>query len=250
MLDLNPTKVKRQAFSERVNDLLSAELQRKRDAQPKREYLGASALGGDCERSLQFEFAGAPREREFKPETLRKFDFGHFGEEWARQEFRSAGFDLRQRDRRGELYSFTQMGGRLKGHPDGVFVAGPEDAGLAYPCLWECKSVGAKTYREIERDGLRKARFTYFAQVHIYMAYLELTENPALFTVTNLDTGEQMHLSIPFDAEVAQTMTDRAVRIIKATDAGELLPRPFASPDHFKCRTMCDFPARCWRFAG
>src|SRR5690606_33367782 len=128
-----------------------------------------------------------------------------------------------------------------------VFVGGPDV--LQYPCLWETKSVGAKTYRAIERDGLRKARPAYYAQVAVYQAYLGLTDNPAVFTVFNLDSGERLHLLIPFDAEEAQRTTDHAVRIIKATDAGELLPRPFAKADHFECK-WCPFAKRCWGLAS
>lgn len=248
MIDLNPTTVKREAFSERVNAVLSKELHRKNGLPPRRAYVGASSVGGDCERSIQFDYAGAPRERDFKTETLRKFDFGHFSEEWARHTFTDAGFTLVQHRRAPrELYSFSQLGGRFKGTPDGVFLDGPENIGIGYPCLWEHKGVGSKTYRQLEREGLKKARFTYYAQCQVYMAYLELTEHPAVFTVTNLDSGEQMHLAVAFDPVTAQAMTDRAVRIVQATEAGELLPRPFADATHFKCRTMCDFPNRCWR---
>lgn len=247
MIDLNSTKAKRGEFSKGIGDLLDARLHYKQSLQPKRHYVGASSVGGDCERAIQFEYAGAPRERSFKAETLRKFDFGHLTEEWARFEFIDAGFKLTQRDPRTLIaYGFSQLDGRFKGHPDGVFRDGPAVAGMGYPCLWEHKGVGAKSYREIDREGLKKAKPAYYAQVQIYMAYLDLAENDAVFTVTNLDSGEQMHLAIPFDGEVAQAMTDRAVRIVTATDAGELLPRPFAKAYHFVCRTRCDFAERCW----
>jgi hypothetical protein len=40
-------------------------------------------------------------------------------------------------------------------------------------------------------------------------------------------------------------MSDRAVRILQATEAGELLPRFAAHPDHHECR-MCAWSQRCW----
>jgi hypothetical protein len=40
-------------------------------------------------------------------------------------------------------------------------------------------------------------------------------------------------------------MSDRAVRILSATDAGELLPRIARDRDHFECRT-CAYANRCW----
>lgn len=244
VLDFNRRVHKEQRDSDEIEDILHASLAAKRAAQPRRDYVGASAIGGACERSIQFDYAGAPREKEPEGVTLVKFDLGHHTEELARFHFIDAGFELVQKNpRTGALYRFEQLDGRFAGTPDGVFIGAP--AVIAYPALWEHKGVGAKTFREIEKQGLKKARPGYYAQVAIYAAYLGLTDNPAIFTVSNLDSGERLHLTIPFDAEEAQRMSDRAVRIVTATDAGELLPRPFASADHFECR-MCAFSSRCW----
>ncbi len=51
---------------------------------------------------------------------------------------------------------------------------------------------------------------------------------------------------LPFDAALAQRMSDRAVKVITATEAGDLLPRAFNDPTHFECR-MCAWQDRCWR---
>jgi hypothetical protein len=51
-----------------------------------------------------------------------------------------------------------------------------------------------------------------------------------VFTAINKDTAELHHELVPFDADLAQRMSDRGVRILQATDAGELLPRIAASP--------------------
>jgi hypothetical protein len=52
-----------------------------------------------------------------------------------------------------------------------------------------------------------------------------IADHPALFTAINKDTAELHHELVPFNAELAQRMSDRAVRVLRATDAGELLPR-------------------------
>jgi hypothetical protein len=75
-----------------------------------------------------------------------------------------------------------------------------------------------------------------------------LASNPALFTAINKDTAELHHELVPFNAELAQRMSDRAVRILRATDAGELLPRVARERDHFECR-MCAYGNRCWSLA-
>ena len=51
---------------------------------------------------------------------------------------------------------------------------------------------------------------------------------------------------VPFDAALAQRMSDRALKVISATDAGELLVRAYQDPTHFECQ-MCAWQDRCWR---
>lgn len=245
-LDFNSAGALRQKYSEGIKALLEDELRRKEALQPRREYVGASSLGHSCIRSIQFEFAGAPRERERSVALLRKAQFGHLSEAWAYQEFNDAGFHLTQKNGHGDLYKFSQLDGKLQGHPDGVFIYGPKVDGFSYPALWEHKGTGSKTFKGIVADGLRKSKPEYYTQVNLYMAYLELTESPAVFTITNLDSGEQEHIRVEFDADAAQRGSDRAVQVIQATEAGELLPRPFSDPSHFICRTRCNFRERCW----
>ena len=48
---------------------------------------------------------------------------------------------------------------------------------------------------------------------------------------------------------VTQAASDRAVRILRATDAHELLPRIAHDPTHFECR-FCPWAERCWRLPG
>ena len=146
-----------------------------------------------------------------------------------------------------EALAFSAAGGALRGHADGIIVHGSDLPGayLIYPLIWECKAVNTKNWRAIERDGLEKTFPHYAAQVAIYQAYLDIT-NPALFTACNADTCEWLHFLVPFNVERAQLWSDRAVNIIKATRAGELLPRGFDDPEDWRCR-MCPHKERCWR---
>ena len=96
-----------------------------------------------------------------------------------------------------------------------------------------------------ERDGIEKAYPHYAAQVWLYQAYLDVTGQPAIFTAVNGNTMERLHLLLPFDAAQAQAWSDRAVAIIKATQAGELLPRAYDDSKDWRCR-MCAHTVRCW----
>jgi hypothetical protein len=50
---------------------------------------------------------------------------------------------------------------------------------------------------------------------------------------------------VPFDASAAQALSDKGVDVLRAADAGDLLPRVAAHADFYLCR-FCPFSARCW----
>ncbi|WKB50802.1 PD-(D/E)XK nuclease family protein [Eleftheria terrae] len=240
MLDFNPTS----NLGERVEALIDDGLQRRAAEQPARSYLGASRVGVACERALQFEYAQAPVDpgRSFTGRLLRIFERGHRMEECMAAWLRAAGFDLRTCKADGEQFGFSVADGRLQGHVDGVLLSGPD--GFACPALWEMKCLGAKGWKELQKHGLAAAKPVYAAQVALYQAYLQLHEHPALFTALNADSMEIYAELVPFDAALAQRMSDRAARVIQATEAGELLPRAFVDPTHFECR-FCAWQDRC-----
>lgn len=242
MMDFNSSS----SISGQITALVDLGMQRLRSEEMPRDYLGASRLGVSCARALQYEFAQAPVDsgRDADGRLLRIFRRGHVMEDCMVDWLRAAGFDLRTRKANGDQFGFSAAGGRLQGHIDGVIVGGPE--GFAYPALWENKCLGSKSWRDLEKSGLAVAKPVYAAQVAIYQAYLELHEQPAIFTAVNADTMEIYTELVPFDAALAQRMSDRALTVISATEAGELLPRAFHDPTHFECR-MCAWQDRCWR---
>jgi hypothetical protein len=67
-----------------------------------------------------------------------------------------------------------------------------------------------------------------------------------LFTVVNADDASRLHFLVPFDAERAQAWSDRAVMVIEATRAGELLSRITDDPNDWRCK-VCSHRERCWR---
>ena len=251
MLDFNP----RPSITELINARVDAALEAERETTPPRTYLGASRLGDACERALQFEFTAAPKDKgaDFSGQTLRIFAIGHQLEELAIRWLRAAGIDLythKGNRHDGAQFGFAVAGGRIRGHVDGIVAAGPEGLGLAVPALWECKTMNAKNWRACVKDGVTASKPIYAAQIAIYQAYMEpsvpaISANPALFTAINKDTAELHHELVPFDGDLAQRMSDRAVRVLQATDAGELLPRIAANRDFYECR-FCSWAERCW----
>ncbi len=170
------------------------------------------------------------------------FGRGHFFEEVSRQHLVNAGFKFAPPER----LEFKAADGLFCGHADGIIIAGPELPDLRYPCLWEHKCLKAKGWKAVERDGLVGLYASYAGQVAIYQAYLGVADNPALFTVVNADDCSRLHFLVPFDAQLAQAMSDRALTVIEATRAGELLPRITEYQSDWRCK-MCSHRERCWR---
>jgi hypothetical protein len=175
---------------------------------------------------------------------------GHVLEDLAIRWLRLIGFDLYTRKAHGGQFGFSVAGGRIKGHVDGILNDGPSELGMRYPALWECKTMNDKSWRDTVKNGVSKSKPVYAAQMAIYQAYMEgsipgISENPALFTAINKDTQEIWFELVPFDGGLAQRMSDRAVRVISATDAGEVLPRFSTTPTHQECR-FCSWQERCW----
>ncbi len=111
------------------------------------------------------------------------------------------------------------------------------------------KSLKASSWRDTAKKGLTLSKPIYAAQIAMYQAYMEsvfsgTSTNPALFTAINRDTAELYHELIPFDGELAQRMSDKAVNIIRASEADELLPRIASSRDYYECK-LCSYQDHC-----
>lgn len=248
MLDFNSSST----FHERVTGFIDVALDVERAGQAQRTYLGASRLGVACERQLQYEYAGAPVDpgRGFSGRILRVFEVGHVLEDLAVRWLRLAGFELHNQRADGGQFGFSVAGGRIKGHVDGIITAAPEALGLTFPMLFECKTMADKHWKACVKSGVAVTKPVYAAQMATYQAYMEgtvegISANPALLIAINKDTQELWFELVPFDAALAQRMSDRAVKVIQATEAGELLPRGFAEASYFECK-FCSYAERCW----
>jgi hypothetical protein len=244
----------RPPVTEAISAAIDAALSARNRAERARTYVSSSGLGRDCLRQIQFDYLSVPKDagQDFAPRTLRIFEAGHRAEDIVAGWLRIAGFDLRTERPDGSQFGFAAMTGRFKGHIDGCLVSGP--VAIVYPALWENKALGAASWKDVVKRGVSIARPVYAAQIALYQAYMELP-NPALFTALNRDTMELHTELVPFDARLAQVISDRAVTVVMASDAGELLPRAVTEPTAVLCRggmaagkwhAPCPWAGRCW----
>ena len=249
MLDFNH----RPTLLEKLNLLIDKALTTENSKQVSRDYLGASRLGVSCNRALQFEYNDAPKDEDqnFTGKTLKIFQAGHVFEDLMIKWLKLAGIDLITNKANGDQFGFSVAGGKVKGHIDGVIISAPNDLDLKFPMLWECKSLNDKSWKDVVKKGLAASKPIYAAQVAVYQAYMEgaisgISKNPALFTAINKNTAEIHFELIPFDKTLAQKMSDKAVMILKASQAHELLPRITNDSSYFECQ-FCPWQKRCWR---
>ena len=227
----------------RINEILDSKMQERYTSQEQRNYLGASMLGDECLRKVQLQYLG--NKAPVSAQTLRTFDIGHCLEDLVAEWLMIAGFELKTRNEDGEQFGFSIADGRLQGHVDGIISEIPEelkDSGLRSKTLWENKTLNSKSWSDTAKRGLLVTKPLYFAQIQLYMAYLNLEQ--CLFTALNKDTSELYFELIPFDSEAAQRYSDRAVQIIKASERNELLPCISSDPAFFRCK-ICGFKDVC-----
>lgn len=242
MIDFNSKSM----LGDRLNYYIDTALEIEQSLQPERKYLGGSRLGVECERALQYEYWKTPVDtgRHFPGRVLRIFARGHWVESAMVEWLRTAGFGLVAEKKDGGQFGFRDHGGKLAGHNDGVFVSGPSEFG-PWPRLWECKGIKEKCFKSLEKNKLKKEYPVYYGQVQIYMKEFGLTVNPALFSAINMNDMSIYWESVPFDPDFTKSLDAKAVRILQACEAGELLPRQWQDPDFFKCR-FCNWHNTCW----
>lgn len=254
LLDLNHgsgcayASVPPDTVADQINRQVDRALVERHRLQPRRDYLGGSRIGEPCTRRLAYEYLGVAEDpdRGFDGRTLRIFAVGRAFEDLTIGWLLAAGFELRTRDRSGRQFGFSTAGGRLRGHIDGVIVGGPE-VGIAWPALFEHKALNERGWTSVREQGVARAKPVYWAQVQLYMGYLEIERT--LFTAFNKNTQALHHELVRFEPAAAQRLSDKAVAVLRAADAGELLPRLATTPDHHACR-FCPFPQCCWSAAA
>jgi len=125
-MDFNKANLSITPVNSAVNDAI--ERAAATTAELPRPYLGASIVGHECLRRVQFDWWVKP---ELAARTREIFQRGHYFEERARRHLTSAGFKFAP----PEALAFTALGGALRGHADGIIIHGPDLPGayLIYP---------------------------------------------------------------------------------------------------------------------
>src|SRR5262245_7180343 len=113
MLNLNKANLSLESLNVAIGNAI--ERAAAATAELPRPYLGASIIGYECARKVQFSWWIKP---ELAARTREIFQRGHHHEERVRQHLIAAGFKFAP----PEVLAFTAANGAFRGHADGVVI--------------------------------------------------------------------------------------------------------------------------------
>lgn len=205
--------------------------------QGHRNHLGASIIGRECERAVWYSYHWYGKE-EHTGQRLRLFETGDLAEHRFVAELRAIGVEVHEIDERtGKQYRVQAHGGHLGGSLDGVAKGLPE-----CPSKWhvlEFKTHNEKSFKELEKVGVEKAKPEHFAQMQIYMGLTGIDR--AFYMAVNKNTDELHGERVKFKQTLFDALMDKAGRIIYATKPPVRLSE---RSSFYKCK-WCPFAGVC-----
>ncbi len=205
----------------------------------RRNYLGMSEMGEECDRKLFYSFHD-PMKGVDDPRIKRIFMLGDLIEDHVIALLREAGLTIYDRDPEGNQFRANVEGYPISGGMDGVIV-GLSESSKAH--VLEVKSAKNSRFKEFVKNGVQATEYKYYAQVMLYMLAFNL--NDAFVIVYNKDTSELYSERIKFCPFTAEILMNKGKEIVTT---GEIPDRAYSSKTFYKCR-WCDYAESCWKDA-
>jgi len=194
----------------------------------RRNHLGASLIGQDCERKLWYTFRWATKPK-FDGRMLRLFQTGNREEPRLVKNLRDIGITVWDKDPdSGKQIAYSAVGGHFSGSLDGIGVGFKESK--QYHVL-EFKTSNTKGFERLASKGVEVAKFEHFCQMQMYMHWSGVDR--AFYFCVNKETDEIYSERIPYNKETALRRTSKAERVIFA-----------ATPSYRICDTDADYRCR------
>ena len=205
--------------------------------QEHRPHMGASLIGHACDRYIWLTWRWALKPS-FPGRILRLFSTGVREEARLIEELRGIGAEVWDTDpATGDQWRVSALNGHFGGSLDGVAKGLPE--GPKTPAVLEFKTHSAKSWKEVEKKGVKAAKPQHYDQMQVYMHLMELTRG--LYMAVNKDTDEVYTEWVHADKERFDHLMARARRLIESTAPPY---RMSTDPDHFECK-YCSMWKHC-----
>jgi len=196
-------------------------------AEKPRSHLGVSTIGEVCERKMWYSFHWSKIEN-FSGRMLRLFRRGQMEEDTVIKDLASVGIVVDGRQ------NHVRFGSHVSGSTDGIIKSGIPEAPDKEHVL-EIKTHSKKSFDELEKKGVKVAKFEHWAQMQGYMLGLDIDR--ALYYAVCKDDDRIYTERVRLEKTEAKALIDRAKRI--AIDPR--LPPPNAT---FHCN-WCSFKEMC-----
>lgn len=200
-----------------------------------RPHLGASVIGNECDRQIQYTFRWA-RCVQHTARMLRLFDRGHMEELRIHEWLRKAQILVWAHDSDGQQFSFRS--GHFGGHADGIVARIPE--AMATLHLLECKTHNEKSFKQLTKHrSIKESHPRHYDQMVCYMYHLELTRG--LYVAVNKNTDDLYLERVKADNKRARYLTERATGLALSS---QWEPRISEDPTWWQCK-VCDYLNVC-----
>jgi hypothetical protein len=201
-----------------------------------RPHLGASLIGHACERYLWYTFRWIDS-KQFSGRILRLFETGQLEEARIVANLRRIGVTVHDVTPEGAQWRVEDFGGHFGGSLDGACVGLPEA-----PKTWhvlEFKTHNDKSFTDLTKNGVEKAKPMHFAQMQMYMGYTGMDR--AMYIAVNKNNDAIHSERIQFNEDEFEKYKARAERVIRANEP----PLKCSNdPSWYVCK-MCDFAEHC-----
>lgn len=216
------------------------------NAKPKRDYLGASILGHECERFIYYQLNNADKAEPISYKGLYAIEDGHRTEQLVKDRLRLVqGIELYDIDEETkEQIGFVD--GKFSGHVDGI-VRGLIQAPKTWH-IFEVKCCNEKKFKELqkcvekygEKNALENWDYTFFIQAQLYMGKLKLDRH---YLICSTPGGrDKTSCRTEFQENFFNTMIIKKDRIINAKSVPE---RISSRKEYITCK-WCRFSDFCW----
>jgi hypothetical protein len=202
-----------------------------------RPHLGASLIGKKCARDIWYSFRWVKLPK-FEGRMLRLFQTGHMAERRFVDDLKSIGIDVHDFDyRTGKQFTVSAFGGHFGGSLDGAGIGVP-----GFEHKWhvlEFKTHSEKSFTELQKKGVKEAKFQHYSQMNIYMGFTGMERS--LYVAVNKNNDQLYAERTRFEKPLFDAQVKKAEGII----FGAFAPGRISSdPESMECR-FCEFKGIC-----
>ena len=203
-------------------------------AQAPRGHLGCSQLGHPCDRWIWLSFRWAVQPK-FPGRILRLFRRGQNEEVTIVSDLRAIGMDVRMF---GAKQQRVDLGAHVSGSIDAIIESGVPEAPKKKH-IAEFKTHSAKSFADLEKNGVEKSKPEHFVQMQLYMHGTKIDR--ALYLAVCKDDDRIYTERVQYNKEVAEKYIRRGHYLALA----DQMPPPISEdPSWYQCK-FCDAHEFC-----